>query len=113
MPFAQATYFAQPPSGERSPFAVSISAPTPDPRGDFSCSVQLGDEGPNAIFGIDPLQALALAYRYLQAELERYEEQGWQFFFSETDTEPFDLLNTLCPGARPWPWAVRLTRAVC
>lgn len=102
--FARARYVAAKPSGERVQFEISISAPEPHPEGDFYCSITLGDAEPTETGGIDPIQVLALAVFHLRQALERLESDGWSFYHPDDDSEPLDLLCSLFPGSKPWPW---------
>jgi hypothetical protein len=102
--FARAEFVAAAPSGERRPFHISVSAPAPHPEGDFSCLVEFGELESTPIFGIDPLQALALAFVWLNATIQRYESDGWTFFHADCDSEPLDLRFTHIPGGKAPPW---------
>jgi hypothetical protein len=92
------TIYATAPAQGRSSFSVKIWPPVPHPEGDFVCRVGMSHKPrPIEVGGVDPLQSLALAIAYLNAEFRSLLRAGWTFYFEESDDEPFDPSTTYFP----------------
>lgn len=95
--FARATFFAESDRGERSEFAVAISRPSPSAANEYRCHVTVGDQPASGVYGVDQLQALALALAYAHHRLKLLMSNSWKFYLAESDSEPFDPCETYYP----------------
>lgn len=81
--------------GEALIIKVAIRTPEPDPKsanGDWRCKVKLaGLSDKTFIYGIDSLQALSLAIKYVEAELRAFPDAGWQFYLPDHPNHPIDV----------------------
>ncbi|CAJ1885214.1 hypothetical protein LMBIIBHN_03792 [Aeromonas salmonicida] len=70
--------------GEQVTLKIAIGAPQPDPKstsGDYRCKVKLAGLGDKTfIHGIDALQALSLALKFVESELRAFSDAGWHFY---------------------------------
>jgi hypothetical protein len=95
----EARFFAAPPDGPRVAYAIRIGAPRRARDGEFACEVAFTHKAkPFEIYGVDTLQAMALSFTYLDAEVGRLLGLGWTFYFDETDPEPFDPRRAYFPA---------------
>lgn len=95
--FAQANFFAESPRGERSEFTIGISKPNPSAENEYGCQVTVGSQPTSEVYGVDQLQALALALAYAQHRMKLLMTSGWKFYMAESDAEPFDPCETYYP----------------
>jgi len=83
----------------RRAILVAVHAPEPDPKsqhGDFRTLVELDGVSKSRYgYGVSSMQSLVLAMQLLKIHVEKAIAVGWQFYFDESDDEPFDLLHWL------------------
>ncbi|WFO51850.1 DUF6968 family protein [Aeromonas veronii] len=88
--------------GEQLTLKIAIKAPEPDPRsagGDWRCKVKLaGLSDKTFIYGIDSLQALSLAIKFVETELRAFSDAGWQFYLPDCPDHPIDMSACYFPA---------------
>lgn len=86
-------------SSPRRAIRVAVHAPEPDPKsqhGDFRTLIEIDGVSKSRYgYGVNSMQSLVLAMQLLKIHVEQAIAVGWQFYFDETDDEPFDLLHSL------------------
>lgn len=87
--------------GEKLTVKIAIRAPEPDPSsisGDWRCKVNLEGLGNKTfIYGIDALQALSLALKYVESEIGTFTNAGWQFYLPGYSDLPVDITACYFP----------------
>ena len=85
----------------RRAVCVALHCPERDPKsehGDYRTYAELDGIGKSKhIMGVNSMQSLVLAMRFLHLQIECAIHDGWIFFFDETDDEAFDLLDAVSP----------------
>ncbi|MFQ1713815.1 DUF6968 family protein [Aeromonas veronii] len=88
--------------GELLTIKIAIKAPEPDPKsvsGDWRCKVKLaGLSDKTFIYGIDSLQALSLAIKFVETELRAFSDAGWQFYLPGCPDHPIDMSACYFPA---------------
>jgi hypothetical protein len=88
--------------GEQLTLKIAINAPEPDPKsacGDWRCKVKLaGLSDKTFIYGVDSLQALSLAIKYVETELRAFSDAGWQFYLPGSPNHPIDMAACYFPA---------------
>ncbi|HHQ4515195.1 DUF6968 family protein [Aeromonas veronii] len=88
--------------GEQLTLKIAIKAPEPDPKsasGDWRCKVKLaGLSDKTFIYGIDSLQALSLAIKFVETELRAFSDAGWQFYLPDCPDHPIDMSACYFPA---------------
>ncbi|MDQ6635126.1 MAG: hypothetical protein M3Z10_10280 [Gemmatimonadota bacterium] len=91
---ASVELIAERPSGERTPLALRVGAPTRSPAGDWHCRIHLdGLIAPTDIYGEDSLQALCLGLGMVESLLRRFMAAGGRLRAldaSDDETWPID-----------------------
>lgn len=89
---AQTVLFAQDPKGTRQQVCISVGSPYSDQQSAFAVQVHLeGLRSPGTVHGADSFQALSYAFVFVREVLRKYREEGWQFFGSIDDQQPFEF----------------------
>jgi hypothetical protein len=87
--------------GEQVTLKMAIKAPEPDPKsasGDWRCKVKLeGLSDKTFIYGVDALQALSLALKFVENELRAFSDAGWQFYLPGCPDQPVDIAACYFP----------------
>jgi len=87
--------------GEQVTLKIAIGAPQPDPKstsGDYRCKVKLAGLGDKTfIHGIDALQALSLALKFVESELRAFSDAGWHFYLPGFPDQPVDIAACYFP----------------
>ena len=90
------------PQGEALTLKIAIKAPEPVPKtthGDWRCKVKLAGLCDNSfIYGVDGLQALSLAIKYVETELRAFSDAGWQFYLPDCPNQPIDITARYFPA---------------
>ncbi|EKP0280527.1 hypothetical protein JGK46_004472, partial [Aeromonas bestiarum] len=72
-----------------------------DPKsasGDWRCKVKLeGLSDKTFIYGVDALQALSLALKFVENELRAFSDAGWQFYLPGCPDQPVDIAACYFP----------------
>ncbi len=100
-PIATDTVFIR--LGERAPkeLTITLHCPEKDPKSGsdsstMRCLVEIDGVDRSAyIYGESSLQALVLAHVYLRVELECLQRDGYAFYESKEDQEPYDYIGCL------------------
>ncbi len=75
--------------------------PEPDPKsagGDWRCKVKLDGLGNKTfIYGVDALQALSLALKFVESELRAFTDAGWHFYLPGCPDHPVDMAACYFP----------------
>ena len=91
-PVAETTLFVERPPGRRRRICLRVGHPEPDRRGDYRCAVEFpGFERRRYNYGIDSIQALVLAVRFLTQRISALLDDGWRFYLGRNDKEPLDV----------------------
>ena len=97
-PFATATIYAKLGSKPRRKCVVRLGRPIRAPGGSHACRVTFsGLTRPREVHGEGPMQAAALAFTYIQIQLETLYQGGWVFYYGQRTREPFDFLQAWFP----------------
>ncbi|UUI61452.1 DUF6968 family protein [Aeromonas salmonicida] len=87
--------------GEQVTLKIAIGAPQPDSKstsGDYRCKVKLAGLGDKTfIHGIDALQALSLALKFVESELRAFSDAGWHFYLPGCPDQPVDIAACYFP----------------
>lgn len=87
--------------GEQLTVKIAIRAPEPDPKsagGDWRCKVKLDGLGNKTfIYGVDALQALSLALKFVESELRAFTDAGWYFYLPGSPDHPVDMTACYFP----------------
>ncbi|GKQ99133.1 DUF6968 family protein [Aeromonas hydrophila] len=87
--------------GEQLTVKIAIRAPEPDPKsagGDWRCKVKLDGLGNKTfIYGVDALQALSLALKFVESELCAFTDAGWHFYLPGCPDHPVDMAACYFP----------------
>ncbi len=107
-------FYAQSPDGERRRVVIRVG-PVQSCGNEYRCSLAIdGLESPDECVGASYFQALSMAVWGVRETLIQRLMDGWCFYASEQDTEPFDALYAWFneEGERYMPASVwrRLTR---
>jgi hypothetical protein len=79
------------PDGDISRCDIAIYAPERQSTGEFGCVLVIPNEKtPITIYGIDSLQSLALAIRFLSSQLREQFEKGFRFYDPDFDKRTGD-----------------------
>jgi len=91
---ASISCFCTPPAKERREIVIGIFCPEPHEKYEYSCKVNLPDKDePYEIYGVDSLQALALAMRFASTRIDHFLSLGWKFQWqSDSDSLMIDIL---------------------
>jgi hypothetical protein len=96
---AESKLYGEQSGKRRVPVHFRVGAPKRDPRGSVCCKVHLrGIDPPRTIHGEDSLQALSLAFAFIHIRIRALQAEGWQFYFNQRDSDPFDVLLAWFPN---------------
>ena len=88
-------------AGDLRLFEITLFTPEPDPVscfGDYRCKVVIkGGLVDQYIYGIDALQTVCLAIKYLESEFEQFIKDGWAFFLANDLDHPIDVMAAYFP----------------
>ena len=78
---------------------VAVHVPEPDPKsphGDYRTLVEIDGVTKSRFgYGVSSMQSLAQAMQTLHVGVELALNEGWLFYFDESDNKPFDLLHAI------------------
>jgi len=98
--FAERTWLGVSPNGERHQVILRVSSPTHQARGEWTCTISLGELDPRSdeVAGMDSWQAVQLSMLHIAKRVEAFERLGWRFFFGDAQEDPAshsDLLHSV------------------
>ncbi len=110
---ANAVFLAHSPNGKRKNIKISIALPEQDPQsdmGDMRCRIEVSSLlTPYYAYGIDSLQALGLAFASLRRNMQRFSDEGWEFYHPQDPSTPITFPFLYCGDESACPWSTTPT----
>ena len=107
---ANVVFMASHNGGDHKQVNISIAIPEQDPQsniGDMRCRVEIGDlVAPYYAYGADALQALGLAFASLRREINRLNDDGWEFYHPQEPFIPIPFAFLYCGDESANPWSL-------